>query len=161
MSETATSWLLWATAVTMGLQALLLSVDELVYHRRRGLGRFERIGHPVDSFCFFLPLAVQAWLPAEAPYTYVYVVLALLSSLVITKDEFIHVAHCSASEQWLHAMLFVVHAPVLVGLGALWWLDAGSGLRHGAPWMVLGFLTHQIVYWGFHARAGEGQQRVL
>ena len=32
-----------------GTQAALMMVDELHFHRRRGLPRWERIGHPLDT----------------------------------------------------------------------------------------------------------------
>jgi hypothetical protein len=51
-----------------------------------------------------------------------YLVLAAASCLIVTKDEFVHSRECKAGEQWLHALLFVMH-PLVLGAGFLLWVD--------------------------------------
>src|SRR5690606_12706734 len=77
-----------ACAVAIALQALAMVVDEGWFHRRRGLPRWERIGHPLDTLTIALCLA---WLlcvpPSESAALPGYLVLAIGSTLFVTKDE--------------------------------------------------------------------------
>nr|AYM53876.1 hypothetical protein [Kofleria flava] len=129
------------------LQAMAMLVDEAWYHRRRGLPRWERLGHPVDTLSVAL---CYGWLlvsrPDEPRALYVYVALAFASSLLVTKDEPVHARECDPGEQWLHAVLFVLHPIVFVAFGFLWW----SGDR----WIIMaqlaltiGLMIYQLVYW--------------
>ena len=47
-------------SVPLALQALAMLVDELHFHRQRGLPRWERLGHPLDTLsvlaCYALTL---------------------------------------------------------------------------------------------------------
>jgi hypothetical protein len=45
--------------IPSALQALAMPVDESVFHRRRGLLKSERIGHPLDAV---IVAACYAWL---------------------------------------------------------------------------------------------------
>ena len=132
------------------LQALAMIADEGVFHRRRGLSRWERIGHPFDAFCV---AGCYAWLlwsgPGDEHALSIYIAVAATSCVLITKDEFVHARACEPLEHWLHAVLFVLHPIVFLAFGVLWW--NGSG----APWIALQLgLTvacalHQIAYWSF------------
>ena len=85
--------------VPAALQALVMLVDEGWYHRRRGLGRWERLGHPLDTFSVALAYAWLATHPQASRGALVgYVALAVLSSLLVTKDEPVHARECSAGE---------------------------------------------------------------
>lgn len=67
------------------VQGAALLVDETVYHRRRGLPRWERIGHPLDTLTL---VACLAWLVAARPGTTalaVYLGLCVFSTLFVTK----------------------------------------------------------------------------
>jgi uncharacterized membrane protein len=135
--------------VPAALQALVMLVDEGWYHRRRGLGRWERLGHPVDTFSVAL---AYAWLVTHPVASHgalvVYVALAALSSLLVTKDEPVHARVCTAGEHWLHALLFVLHPVVFVAFGALWWWHP-EALRvvHVQLALTLLLMTYQLVYW--------------
>jgi hypothetical protein len=152
----------WGLLAPLVVQVVASGFDELYFHRRRGLGTWERIGHPFDTLTV---LACMAWAMHSAPDARgiaVYVGLAIVSSLAITKDEWVHARACSPSEHWLHALLFVTHPLGLISFGLLWpalhvrrgasldgWADAASI----APWLyaqfalTLAFCLHQIVYW--------------
>ncbi|HTR50944.1 MAG TPA: bifunctional 2-polyprenyl-6-hydroxyphenol methylase/3-demethylubiquinol 3-O-methyltransferase UbiG [Kofleriaceae bacterium] len=149
-------------AVPIALQALAMVADEGVFHRKRELPRWERIGHPLDTLSIALCIA---WLLA-APRTWsgalpVYVGLATSSTLFVTKDEGIHAKLCSAWEHWLHAMLFALHPVVLAAYGALWW----SG-RHGTLLAVqlagvVAFGAYQAIYWNAWRRARPSASPVV
>jgi hypothetical protein len=133
--------------VPAALQALAMLIDEAWYHRRRGLPRWERLGHPVDTLSVAL---CYAWLLArrpDEPYAlHVYVALAFASSLLVTKDEPVHARHCEPGEHWLHAVLFVLHPIVFVAFGVFWW--------SGDVWIItaqlgltIALMIYQLVYW--------------
>lgn len=155
-------------ALVMGVfvvQGLLMFVDEFYFHRRRGLGRWEIWGHPVDTCSVLLLYGVALFAPLTISWVLVFLGLAIFSQLLITKDEWVHTRECEASENWLHALLFGVHPLVSLAIFMLWNLRAGSevvlpqslwgslaGIELLLPGMaVLTTLTllHQILYWNF------------
>lgn len=130
-------------------------VDEAWFHRRRGLPRWERWGHPADTatvlLCWVLALTLR---PADL---WIFVAAAVFSALFVTKDEWVHARACTGGEMWLHAFLFTMHPVLLFLAGA--WLKAG-GSASSAPGMgffgiflagqavlAAGFLVWQAVYW--------------
>lgn len=121
-------------------------VDELYFHRRRGLPLWERIGHPVDTAsvlaCYVLALAV----PASATSLPWYALLAAFSCLLVTKDEFVHASRCEPAEQWLHAVLFVLH-PIVLGAGAWLWFQGERGLLLLSASLTAAFGAYQALYW--------------
>ncbi len=151
----------FAFVLPLGTQALAMMVDELHFHRRRGLAAWERIGHPLDTMTV---LACLAWVLLVAPTERsiaVYVVLAVVSCIFITKDEAVHAAACGGTEQWLHAVLFVVHPVSLASIGLLWpgvhasaeaapsWLRGVPATSIIATQLALtsAFCLFQILYW--------------
>jgi hypothetical protein len=155
------AWLLGAPLV---VQAAAMAFDEFHYHRRRGLGRWERIGHPLDTLTV---LACIGWALCMRPtpgHAVVYVGLAALSCLFVTKDEFVHARRCSPGEHWLHAVLFVIHPMALASVGLLWpglhrpgtavpdWLQ-GTAPLSGVLLVQFGttaaFCAYQAWYWNF------------
>jgi hypothetical protein len=97
-----------------------MAVDEFYFHYRRGLPRWERLGHPLDTLTVFVCQAWLCWQTSSAFSVGVYVVLCACSSLFVTKDEFVHQRHCTAGEHWLHAVMFTLHPMVLTAAGLLW-----------------------------------------
>jgi hypothetical protein len=148
----------WLFVVPALLQAFVIAVDEGYYHHRRGLPRWERLGHPLDTATVALALSVIV-LAAPRPGTLAaYVALAAASCLFITKDEPVHARLCTAGEHWLHALLFVLHPLVFVGLGMLWWQGGHAALLGAQLGLTLVFLVYQVVYWNVF-RPAEGASR--
>jgi len=129
------------------LQGVTMVVDEGWFHRARGLPRWERIGHPLDTLTI---AACLAWLIATTPESPaalpVYIALAVFSTLFVTKDEAVHARLCSPGEHWLHAVLFVLHPIVLAAFGYLWWTGA-VGLLAGQLGIAIAFMAYQVLYW--------------
>lgn len=127
-------------------------VDELVFHRKRGLPRWERVGHPLDTLttaaCYAFLLAV----PASAGHALsIYVALCAFSCIFITKDELVHSRLCEPLEIWLHAVLFVLHPIVFLAFGLIWRSGADVWALRGALVATLCVLVYQVGYWNFWA----------
>jgi hypothetical protein len=145
------------------LQMLFMAADEFHFHRKRGLPRWERIGHPLDTLTVVLCLF---WIFCAQPDRHtvpVYVALAAFSSVFVTKDESVHQRHCSAAEHWIHAILFLLHPLVLACAALLWpairtsspavrsWAVQYSGFERPfllfACALMIGFGVYQFVFW--------------
>lgn len=156
---------MWVVAVIpFILQAVAMILDEGYFHIRRTLPRWERIGHPIDTLsvlvCFLFVLIV----PFSSSSVKIYLFLAAISCILVTKDEFIHKQHCCAKENWLHALLFTLH-PITLGLtGFIWpisqekpvvlwmqqWLSEPEILRKCIVFQVAVltlFLMYQVIFW--------------
>lgn len=133
-------------AVLIGLQGLAMLVDEFYFHRKRGLGPWERVGHPVDSVAFLIPIVISLF--SFSAFTAVlYVVSAVFSCLIITKDEWVHTKECEALENWLHAILFMLHPAILLLIYFLWQNGANQLLSLGLAATVTAFTSYQIFAW--------------
>ncbi|RYZ38904.1 MAG: hypothetical protein EOO71_22100 [Myxococcaceae bacterium] len=117
----------------LALQALLTFLDEFVHHRRRGLGRWERWGHPLDTLSVLACWAYAARTEFSLARLPVFVGLCVFSCLFVTKDEFVHQRECAPGETWLHALLFILHPVSLGTAGLLWYLRDTPQV----PWAVL------------------------
>lgn len=158
---------MWITAlIPFLLQAITILVDEGYFHVKRGLPKWERIGHPIDTFSVLLCMGFVIWVPFSQTSLICYVLLATISSILVTKDEWIHKSHCPASEMWLHALLFTLHPITLTVAGFIWpvtqgievsawislWLTQAEFLKAflEMQFCVMGvFLIYQIVFWNF------------
>jgi hypothetical protein len=136
------------------LQGIVLGFDEFYCHRRRHLRKWERWGHPIDTAVFVLALA---WLLISKPIQsslYIYVGASVFSSLLITKDEWEHLDLCSGLENWLHALLYILHPCALIWAGVLWW--TGSECFRAVVGMSAGLATsfgiYQVVAWNLLQR---------
>lgn len=135
----------WASLPLL-LQATAMLVDELYFHRRRGLRRWESFGHPLDTLSVLACYGVALWAtPSDANLVW-YALLAALSCLLVTKDELVHAAQCRPGEHWLHAVLFVLH-PIVLGSVALLWLRNERLLLGISASLTAGFGVYQLTYW--------------
>jgi hypothetical protein len=128
-------------------QGMAMAVDEFYFHRRRGLPRWERIGHPLDTLSVmicYIYILNQAF---SADALLVYIGLAGFSCVLITKDEMIHQDHCSKWETWLHAVLFVLHPLTFVAAGFLWSQNSHREWILGQTVLIILFMLYQIFYW--------------
>jgi hypothetical protein len=134
------------------LQGLLMTLDEFIFHQSRMLPRWERIGHPVDTLLFLLPILNLM----TRPNADLYMFLSILSCLVITKDEFIHSHLCSGVEQWIHSLLFILHP---ISLFCLWKISSEKGqlIIYLIAFSILFLFIYQIFYW----RPWWSQKRLL
>jgi hypothetical protein len=142
----ATHWLVPAALAVFVLQGALMAVDEFGFHLRRAVPLWERRGHPLDTLTVLGPLLITLWIPFAAPWTLLFIALAIFSCVFVTKDEWVHARFSRPTEQWLHALLFLLHPLLFVAIFLLW--QAGE-LR----WLVLQttlaavFFAWQTLYW--------------
>lgn len=130
---------MWLLAILpFALQALCMLLDEGVFHVRRGLPKWERIGHPIDTASVLLCMGFVLFVPFSFSALVIYIFLAVFSSLLVTKDEFVHKEHCPAMEQWLHALLFTLHPITLTCAGFIWPIVQGVEVT----WWVSSWLDH-------------------
>ena len=95
-------------------------IDEFYFHWQRGLPRWERIGHPLDTLTVLVGFLFLLLVAPSASAAILYVGIALFSCLFVTKDEWVHKRFCRAGEQWLHALLFLLHPLIFLSGGLLW-----------------------------------------
>lgn len=156
----------WLILIPFLVQMIVIVLDEGHFHIKRGLPRWERIGHPLDTFSVVACMAYVLAVPFSAFALKLYLVLAALSCILITKDEFIHKHHCPTAEHWVHAILFINHPILLTIVGMIWaacspeveaswlkeWLSHTALLRlfiWGQLIFASLFCLYQIVYWNF------------
>src|SRR5689334_19220146 len=100
------------------IQGIAIALDEICFHRKRDLPKWERIGHPLDTLSVLACLLFILFVPySSGGVLKGYIALAIFSCLMVTKDEFVHKHHCPAAEHWLHALLFLNHPALLTALG--------------------------------------------
>lgn len=143
----------WYLLLPLALQGGLIAVDESL-HRRRGLPRWERIGHPLDTATLLVGLALTA-LPVTPLALKGFVWWAVCSCFFVTKDEGVHVTRCSAGEQWLHAVLFMLHPLVFAAVGWSWYRGVAPELRLAYFALTAGFCVYQTVYWNVWRAADD------
>lgn len=168
--------MLWLIPIPFILQTVLIAFDEFYYHRKRGLPKWERVGHPIDTLSVIACFAFVLFIPFQSQLIAGYAIFSFFSCLLVTKDEFVHKEHCSAHEQWLHSLLFINHPIVLALLGFLWPLFHQQDslfkglLQHeqmiqNAVWMqgimVSIFFLYQVIYWNFYAKKTEADKQFL
>ena len=156
----------WMIMIPFAMQALCIFFDEYYFHIRRGLPKWERLGHPLDTATVMGCLIYVLVVPFSPLAMKWYIAIAVFSCLFVTKDEWVHKHVCPASEQWLHALLFVNHRVVLSAMGLIWWRSSEAAL----PEWIEGWLSHpeilhsmltsqmvaitlfflyQVIYWNF------------
>lgn len=155
-------WIL--SLIPFALQFLAMAFDEGYFHIRRGLPKWERIGHPIDTLSVLACMGFILFVPFSINTLILYIALASFSSILVTKDEFVHKHHCPASENWLHAILFTLHPITLTCAGFIWpvvqgievtpwiarWLDNPVQLSlflHMQFFATALFMIYQIVFW--------------
>jgi hypothetical protein len=137
-------------ALVFLLQGGVMAVDEIYCHRRRGLARWERLGHPLDTLTFIACLGFLLLTDPTLLHVKLYTALTIFSCVFITKDEWEHRGRSiSAFENWLHALLFVLHPIVLIVAGWMWWSGEAEfrALTTTAVAAGLGFMLYQTIYW--------------
>lgn len=133
------------------VQTVAIGLDETYFHIKRGLPKWERIGHPLDTLSVIACLLFVLLVPYSSGALKVFIGLAIFSCLMVTKDEFVHKHHCPAAEHWLHAILFITHPIMLASLGLIW----GRDMLIFFPFLYVQlllislFFLYQVIYWNF------------
>ena len=153
-----------------------MAIDEFYFHRKRGLPRWERIGHPLDTLTVVLCLSWILCTRPDRQAVLVFAALAVFSCVFVTKDEPAHRRYCSAEEHWIHAVLFLLH-PVVLADAAMLWPAVGRGPHAAVLWAVqfsgferpfllfscalmVGFGIYQFVFWNLLWRPKEVSREI-
>ncbi|MBS3904322.1 MAG: hypothetical protein KGZ39_03245 [Simkania sp.] len=134
------------------IQMPLILFDEWFFHRKRGLPKWEKIGHPLDTLSVVLCLSIPSLFPYSPAFLNLYIILSVISCLMVTKDEWVHKHHCPAAEHWIHAMLFLNH-PILLTAAGFLWISSLSWVTHflQIQWLLaIFFMFYQTIYWNFY-----------
>ena len=129
------------------LQGLAIFFDEFYFHHRRGLGTWEKVGHPLDTLTVLIGYLFLLFNSYSIANLYIFIGIAAFSSLFVTKDEFVHAELCDPAEHWLHALLFILHPLSFLSAALLWRNQLGENIIKLQS-IVLGiFILYQIIYW--------------
>jgi hypothetical protein len=126
-------------------QGIVMFVDEFYFHEKRGLPLWEKAGHPLDTLSVFACYAYLLWGNVDLN---IYLALCGFSCLFITKDEFVHAEKCPPAEQWLHALLFILH-PMSFLAAYLFWQKGDLAFLQIQTTVVIVFMFYQIIRWSF------------
>ena len=153
------------------LQVICMAFDELYFHRRRVMAKWERLGHPLDTLTVIICLV---WLLLTQPNStnlLVYAILGIFSTIFITKDEWQHQKYCESGEHWLHALLFVLHPLVLIAAGLLWYAKQPGEIHRLISYdgweyyqlmvgclMIFGCGIYQLLYWNIRWKTSKVQR---
>jgi hypothetical protein len=140
------------------LQAIAFVFDEFYFHWKRGLGRWEMIGHPLDTLSVIL-FYLSLYLLDLKTNQWIVLLFGVFSCIFITKDEWVHSKLCKPAENWLHAVLFMVHPCCFIAA----WKIASDNLtifgvlesRIFILQLVLSsvvVIAYQIIFWGLKTR---------
>lgn len=130
------------------LQGIAIFFDEFYFHYKRGLGLWEVIGHPLDTFFVLLTYLYISYFEYNKENLLIFLILSFFSSLLITKDEFVHTKLCDAKENWLHAILFILHPICFTSAGYMWISETNLNFIRIQSLVVFIFMVYQIIYWG-------------
>ena len=150
------------------LQGFAISADEFYFHHRRGLGLWERLGHPLDTLSLLACYAFIMTAQMTTSNFLIYAGLSVFSCLLVTKDEFVHHRECPAPEQWLHSVLFILHPITLIFLGLAWnhtFSLSAEELQFFQSFIKIQFVliclffSYQIIYWSLPWKKARLNQR--
>lgn len=128
------------------LQGVAMFFDEFYFHHKRGLKKWESLGHPIDTLFFLLCFIYT--LIASKESILGFIILSFVSTIFITKDEFIHAKECDGAENWLHSMLFIIHPLSLIALYYAW-QKGFENIILIQSLIIFAFGLYQLIYWNF------------
>ncbi len=151
------------------IHATLMLFDEFYFHRKRRLGLWERIGHPVDTFFTLICFILVLFFSMSKNNILIYLIFSIISCLIIIKDEGVHLQLCNKNEQFIHAVLFVCHPLVLLGLFLCWPSFSSPAFPSlslfSSPLLkkiitlqfisIILFFFYQIFYWNFYQKVSK------
>ncbi|APJ02553.1 hypothetical protein AXG55_00830 [Silvanigrella aquatica] len=153
----------------VSFHAFLMIIDEFIFHRKRVLPKWERVGHPIDSLFFLICFFIVLFFPMNMNSILFFTLFACISCFIIIKDEGVHLKYCSKYEQYIHALLFVLHPIILIILFLSWSSFSVSYfpifevfksfflklLIYFQFFSATIFLFYQIVFWNFIFKEAE------
>lgn len=137
--------------IPFALHAILMGIDEVIHHQR-GLKSWERWGHPLDTLTVLMCVLFVLYAPFNETNQMIYLALAIFSTLFVTKDEWVHARECNPFEQWLHALLFILHPVLLYLVYYFWSTNTYPFWFAPLPYGIALFGLYQLIYWNLLRR---------
>jgi len=129
------------------LQGFFILFDEFHFHIKRGLPKWERIGHPLDTLSFLACFAFTLFFAPTKIAVSFFLFLSAFSCIFVTKDEFIHAEKCPAGEQWVHSILFILHPVCLVAIYRFWITQEYRPFVLFQTSLMSLFMLYQFFFW--------------
>src|SRR5688500_10107994 len=123
--------MVWAGLVLYGIYTIFMGWNELYFHRKRVLEKWEKTRKALVTFSLTLCLAITLFVPYEEEWKWLFFAAAGFSILVTIKDEFRKQKTDRGREEGTHAVLFMLHPLVLILMVVLWPFLEGMGLFAG------------------------------
>ena len=70
----------WTALIPFVLQAIVIACDEGFFHIKRGLPKWERLGHPLDTLTVLICMGYVIWVPFSPATLIGYILLAVFSN---------------------------------------------------------------------------------
>ncbi len=137
------------------LQGATIFIDEFYFHLKRGLPKWERIGHPLDTLTFLACFAFGLFSDPTDQNKLIYFILSAFSCLFVTKDEFVHAKKCGPGEHWMHSLLFVLHPICLYSFYQLWLRNEFHSILLFQALGIFSFMIYQIIFWQFFGKRDD------
>lgn len=138
--------------VPFAFHAIIMVIDEVI-HEKRGLLKWERRGHPLDTLTVIACFSFIQFVSYGPTSEMIYLALAIFSTLFITKDEWVHHKECDAFEQWLHSLLFILHPIVLFIAYKFWQTNKFKWFLDGLPIVTTILFLYQVLRWNIFWKA--------
>lgn len=131
--------------VVSSLQGILMIIDEGYFHRKRGLPKWEKWGHPLDTLTVIFSFSILSFFSQNSTTEILFWTSFVFSCIFVVKDEIIHYKVCEPGEMLLHGFLFILH-PITLYCGYLLW-GVEPLLLKMFTFLLLGFFLYQVIYW--------------
>ncbi|OIQ18990.1 MAG: hypothetical protein BM556_06815 [Bacteriovorax sp. MedPE-SWde] len=136
------------------LHGTLFTVDEYLFHKKRGLSKNEIYNSLIDGALFLIPLVICIFFSFKPLMKNIFLGCAFLSCISIAKNELFYKDIC-VRERLIHSLLYVLHPAILYSFYISWagnYFDAYPNF-----WMLqliyiffgLKTLAYRIIYWNY------------
>lgn len=120
-------------------------LDEFHFHRQREpLPKWERWGHPIDTLSVICVYLYAIGFECKPERLLGFIALSVFSCLLICKDEWIHAEECRGGEQFLHALLFLIHPIVFFSVFMMWAEHIAEYALLAQVLAMLAFFIYQV-----------------
>jgi hypothetical protein len=137
----------------------LLCLDEFYFHYRRGLPKWEIIGHPLDTLTILFGILFLKYRSYSEDNLKIYIIISFFSCIFVTKDELLHHKLCTTGEMWVHGLLLICHPIIFICAAYIKWFPHSPQDKYFYQLMSLNrsfnqlpntmmlILVYEIIFW--------------